>query len=305
MVEHDGQPYCKNCHKAHLGQGKGGFGLAVPLRPEIVKAPPPKPASLSSTSTRYGDNSRERQRREDEVNEEMSGISLSRRRDNPSPVRQEYKAPPRSPLSSQPAASRPVTSIDDMVASGMEVPMLRGRNGDTSKNEVFQSLYGSKDESGKQTEDPSVLATIAPPRQPDPMEESGAPIQSPSQGRSSSPLSKPTVPASLPSTPGRETIGSVRLGADGLPAPSRKDPIAMSRERERGLGGGNVGTAKTYSPRTAPQMSPASRSPKKGDEDGFGYSPASALSKMGLGSTVSAAAVGTPLCARCERPVCE
>ncbi|PWN99636.1 hypothetical protein FA09DRAFT_316053 [Tilletiopsis washingtonensis] len=38
LVEHEGEAYCRNCHRAHLGQGKGGFGLAVPLRAEVPKA---------------------------------------------------------------------------------------------------------------------------------------------------------------------------------------------------------------------------------------------------------------------------
>jgi hypothetical protein len=301
LVEHDGQPYCKNCHKAHLGQGKGGFGLAVPLRPPEILRSPPKPTSLSlANNNGYPNQATEKQRREDNANEQMSGINLSRREDSHSLTnRQEHTGPSLSSPTSANMATRAVTSIDDMVASGMEVPMLSGRNGDTAKNELFQSMYGSSrdEEAGA-----SVLATIAPPRQPDFVERPGAPPQTPVPARSSSPLSKPTVP---PSMAGRDTIGSVRTSTDTLPTPSRKDPVALARERERGLGGGSTGTAKTYSPRTAPQNSLGNRSPKRGEDDDYAYSPASALNKMGLGSTVSAAAVGTPLCARCERPVCK
>ncbi|WFD29559.1 hypothetical protein MSPP1_000568 [Malassezia sp. CBS 17886] len=32
LLEHDAQPYCNNCHKIHLGQGKDKFGTAVPVR---------------------------------------------------------------------------------------------------------------------------------------------------------------------------------------------------------------------------------------------------------------------------------
>lgn len=35
LVDHEGEPMCHNCYKAHLGQGKGGFTKAVPLRPAI------------------------------------------------------------------------------------------------------------------------------------------------------------------------------------------------------------------------------------------------------------------------------
>lgn len=313
LVEHDGLPFCKNCHKAHLGQGKGGFGLAVPLRPPEIIRSPPKASHVSlysSTSTRQADEAREMQRREDQLNEQLSGINLSRRegsRPLPSPTRREQVEPTYNMSTPTKTNSRPVTSIDDMVASGMEVPMLRGRNGDTSRNEVFQSLYGSSSGNGDRIQHEEFASSIssAPPRQPDASEKPAAPVPTPMPARSSSPLSKPTLPAEPPSTPSRDTIGSIRLGADGLPTPSRKDPLVLSREREGGLGGGSGGTAKTYSPRTAPQASPANRTPGKGREDGYVYSPSSALNKMGLGSTVGAAAVGTPLCARCERPVCE
>jgi hypothetical protein len=287
LLEHDGLPYCKNCHKAHLGQGKGGFGLAVPLRPPEILKSPPKPAfqSLQSSSTRPTDEARERQRQDDQVNEQMSGINLSRREESrPVAVPQDEYAP-RMSVPRNRSPTRQVISIDDMVASGMDIPMLSPRNGDTSSNTVFRSMYGDE-----------ARGERFPTRQPAP----AVPNSTPAPGQSSSPLSKPTLPAEMPSTPQRETIGTVRL-----PSPTRKDPLVLSRERERGLGGGSAGTAKTYSPRTTPQLAPGQRSPGKGFNDDVPYSPASALNKMGLGSTINAAAVGTPLCARCERPVCE
>lgn len=45
LVDHEGQPMCTNCYKAHLGQGKGGFSTSVPLRPAIK-------ATLDSAYTR-------------------------------------------------------------------------------------------------------------------------------------------------------------------------------------------------------------------------------------------------------------
>ena len=35
LLEHDAQPFCSACHKTQLGQGRGAFGTAVPLRPTI------------------------------------------------------------------------------------------------------------------------------------------------------------------------------------------------------------------------------------------------------------------------------
>ena len=34
LLEHDGEPYCSNCHRTHLGQGKDSFGTAVPVKPQ-------------------------------------------------------------------------------------------------------------------------------------------------------------------------------------------------------------------------------------------------------------------------------
>lgn len=258
--------------------------MAVPLRPPEILKPPPKPTFLSqNSSTRQTDEARERQRQEDEVNEQMSGINLSRREDSRPAAVQQEEYTPRPPVARNRSPTRQVISIDDMVASGMDIPMLSPRNGDTSTNTVFRSMYGDEARGEK-----------FPTRQP------AVPNSTPAPGQSSSPLSKPTLPAELPSTPRREIIGSVRL-----PSPTRKDPLVLARERERGLGGGSAGTAKTYSPRTTPQLAPGNRSPGTGFDDDVPYSPASALNKMGLGSTINAAAVGTPLCARCERPVCE
>ncbi|PWN34005.1 uncharacterized protein FA14DRAFT_123411 [Meira miltonrushii] len=92
LLEHDGEPYCKSCHKTHLGQGKGGFGLSVPLRPEkpIALQASPKPSN--------GYKSEAARRVEERLAEEMSGINLSARRDNPSPTMRE----PTSPSTYQP-----------------------------------------------------------------------------------------------------------------------------------------------------------------------------------------------------------
>ncbi len=51
LVEHDGEPYCKNCHKEHLGTGKGGFAKAVSLNPTSPKSPR-SPATNLSNATR-------------------------------------------------------------------------------------------------------------------------------------------------------------------------------------------------------------------------------------------------------------
>lgn len=35
LLEHDDEPYCNNCHRTHLGQGRNTFGTAVPLHPSV------------------------------------------------------------------------------------------------------------------------------------------------------------------------------------------------------------------------------------------------------------------------------
>lgn len=310
LLEHDGEPYCKSCHKTHLGQGKGGFGLSVPLRPE-------KPISLQSSpkpSNGTGYKSEAAKRVEERLAEEMSGINISGRRDNPSPVLRE----PASPSTYQPrthitSLSKPTTvaqSIDHLVSSGVEVPIPYTRK-ETSRpieSAIYGERYTQDDDRGHTNE----YGYKQEPYSNDYAKEETMPDPIPSYERSGSPISKPSAPTSqsIPSTPTRstqDTIGSVRFGeaGDGLPTPRRKDPIALARERERGLhsttGTGTV--AKTYSPRTTPLLSPGGNGSSNGDPDQFGYSPNSQLAKMGLGSTVNAAAVGTPLCARCQRPV--
>lgn len=50
LVEHDGEPYCKNCHKEHLGHGKGGFAKAVTLNPTSPKSPRSPATNLSKVT---------------------------------------------------------------------------------------------------------------------------------------------------------------------------------------------------------------------------------------------------------------
>lgn len=50
LLEHDGEPYCNNCHRIHLGQGKDRFGTAVPLRPQVKTAPKESPEPKSALS---------------------------------------------------------------------------------------------------------------------------------------------------------------------------------------------------------------------------------------------------------------
>lgn len=50
LLEHDAQPFCNACHKTHLGQGRGAFGTAVPLRPKIDTTAAARAASQASMS---------------------------------------------------------------------------------------------------------------------------------------------------------------------------------------------------------------------------------------------------------------
>lgn len=374
IVEHEGEPYCKNCHRAHLGQGKGGFALAVPLRPE-------KPAALkgqttgASTSSSTGSGSghgnvrpqysgtRAVAAEEDRLAQEMSGISIAARKDNSAPVlRDSEENTPRSSWPTRPRVNlgTPTTvaqSIDDLVSSGYEVPVPYARGlaaGTTSSQRtsvpqsgITRAVFGGDggaNENGRVDQlvnqeergaDGAYSAQgngfgqeRAPYRGSD-LDDDETPRHAvatssdPASRVSTASSSSAPAPPVTPPAPQRETIGTVRLGADGLPPPTRKDPITLTREREKGLmGSGGAGTAKTYSPRTTPMTPPPKpraggasgsetgdasvrRAANDSEGEGYRYTPNSALSKMGLGSTVNAAAVGTPLCARCERPVCE
>lgn len=60
LLEHDGEPFCNNCHRTHLGQGRDTFGTAVPLRLKIntaalaesKRADPPQ-ITTSSSAPRF------------------------------------------------------------------------------------------------------------------------------------------------------------------------------------------------------------------------------------------------------------
>lgn len=56
LLEHDGQPYCNNCHREHLGQGKDKFGTAVPVKPNLdTKVPPSQPTSIKDPNCSKSD----------------------------------------------------------------------------------------------------------------------------------------------------------------------------------------------------------------------------------------------------------
>lgn len=297
LVEHEGEPFCKNCHKTHLGQGKGGFALSVPLRPE-------KPAALRGQA-----NSSASKSADDEYNEKLSGISVTPKKKShtSNETHEEPPTPLRTPTM-RANLSRPTTvaqSIDDLVASGVEVPIPHNRNS-LAANSINKEVYGSTARTStnpSHEQDQEILfANEEPLTRHFTSSREAESIEKSSQKSYYTPDSTDEYPQ--PSTPpSREAFASFRQDAGGLPSPQRKDPIALTREREKGLAQlGGAGAAKTYSPRTAPMSPNQSANTDKSNE--YGYAPNSALTKMGLGSTVNAAAVGTPLCARCERPVC-
>ena len=52
LLEHDGEPFCNNCHRTHLGQGKDKFGTAVPLRAKVDITPKQSPEARRVASER-------------------------------------------------------------------------------------------------------------------------------------------------------------------------------------------------------------------------------------------------------------
>ena len=54
LLEHDGEPYCSNCHRTHLGQGKDSFGTAVPVKPQHDPSTKSRPFKAVSDTNLHG-----------------------------------------------------------------------------------------------------------------------------------------------------------------------------------------------------------------------------------------------------------
>ncbi|PWY98443.1 hypothetical protein BCV70DRAFT_201757 [Testicularia cyperi] len=374
LVEHDAEPYCKNCHKEHLGTGKGGFAKAVTLNPTSPKSPRSPPGNLPSTTrsplstpSRAGaalqQHTQQQYSTPETVLTRAGGRSPSPTkfdaRDTPSSVASAgddsvpainiraratgatspLASPPsptkytaRSPLAERssysPNPQTPIRSIDEAIASGsadIQDPVARlqaavgGMSLDTppssaprpSQSTVTGQIIPSVDY--YDTPSPPSFASTSSNRPTYSTEttigEDGTPIT----------INTRRVAAS-------DTIGTIRLGNTGSPGPrgngtsqvNTQSPLSAigrlpepRRPDPRTLTGAS-GTAKIAPPRTSPNLSsaPSSLARDASDDTITGTTSSTAASKrrsgidrIGLGSSIVDASGGTPLCARCVRPV--
>lgn len=377
LVEHDGEPYCKNCHKEHLGTGKGGFAKAVLLSPTSPKSPR-SPATNLTNSTRSPISTPSRtgaamqQFSTPETTLSRGGYTDSSARRSPSPTKftpgasltgSEDQVPgisirPRgigvtSPLASPPSPTKasspfartadivsrsgggnsspaPIRSIDEAIASGNAVlndPVARLQaavggmsinNPPTASNEddSFEATPTTHSATGHTIPSADYYATPSPP-----------PASTRDRATTPSSSSKPQYTQETTyaedGTPitiqtcriaATDTIGSIRftgtssptsttarlpptvntaspLSAIGsLPPPRRPDPKTLT---------GASGTAKIAPPRTIPNPATESSS----TDSLLSSRRKSGIDRIGLSSSIVDASGGTPLCARCGKPV--
>lgn len=374
LVEHDGEPYCKNCHKEHLGTGKGGFAKAVSLNPTSPKSPRSPATNLSNatrspivTPSRAGAALAQQQYSTPETTLSR-GLSETARR-SPSPTKMtpgasltgsEDQVPginirPRgigatSPLASPPpptkpsspsiyagerssrngagSSSAPIRSIDEAIAAGnadLNDPVARlqaavgGMSiGSTSRgapppdhDDSFETDAPPTAQSGHTIPSVDYYATPSPPPAP----RTRATPTSKAQYTEETSLAEDGTPITIQTrrVAATDTIGSIHftgtssptpaprvnaqspLSAIGsLPPPRRPDPKTLT---------GASGTAKIAPPRTI--LNPASQLPasSSSSDDVVGSRRKSGIDRIGLSSSIVDASGGTPLCARCLRPV--
>ncbi|SPO22034.1 uncharacterized protein UTRI_02029_B [Ustilago trichophora] len=376
LVEHDGEPYCKNCHKEHLGTGKGGFSTAVSLNPTSPKSPRSPVSNLSNatrspvaTPSRGGAALAQYSTQETTL---TRGLSDSARR-SPSPTKftpgasltgSEDQVPgisirsrgigATSPLVSPPSPTKtssptlttaertarnggagssmaPIRSIDEAIAAGnseLNDPVARlqaavgGMSiGTPSKN--ASSLAGDDSFDAEPTSvtghtipSADYYATPSPPARAPQPQTRATPTSKSQQYTEETSFAEDGTPITIQTrrVAATDTIGSIRftgtssptrttgprvntqfpLSAIGaLPPPRRPDPKTLT---------GASGTAKIAPPRTITNLPPSSSSSSSIDDIPANRRK-SGIDRIGLSSSIVDASGGTPLCARCLRPV--
>ncbi|SJX61932.1 uncharacterized protein SRS1_12923 [Sporisorium reilianum f. sp. reilianum] len=382
LVEHDGEPYCKNCHKEHLGTGKGGFAKAVSLNPTSPKSPRSPATNLSnatrsplSTPSRAGAALAQQQYSTPETTlsrgfsdaarrspsstkftpgaplvgseDHVPGISICSRglgatiplASPPSPTKAAASSsvfPARSTpgCNGGSTATAPIRSIDEAIAAGgidMDDPVARIQaavGGMSIVDTKPASAHPNDDSLDEDTRVPGPTQSItghtipsvdyyATPSPPPPVQNRATPSSKSQQYTEESSFAEDGTPITIQTRriAATDTIGSIRFagtsnGASGsptpaskvntqsplsvigqLPAPRRPDPKTLT---------GASGTAKIAPPRTItnPILPPASSS-----DEQLGTRRKSGIDRIGLSSSIVDASGGTPLCARCVRPV--
>ncbi|PWN47020.1 hypothetical protein IE53DRAFT_277248 [Violaceomyces palustris] len=399
LVEHDAQPFCKNCHREHLGTGKGGFSVAVPLKPSpAVRSPVSSPATLSPS----------RQRSSTALRGGAEGLHGGANLEAAAAPSTTMTAPSSSSSSSYSTPTRSIKQLQDSYRHALEeeqVPVIRVRarqgGGDAAPPIPSANYYPDRPDRPYQRDygqswaterpafnEPDALREAIPPRGLSPpisrlaesvgdmdllrepltprrrsgedrtatevVEDVETPRRMSKEGNRSqgggggggeggeerlpretiktqrisaaefmrsTPPSSPSSSAAAShrasnhhltkpsSVAGGDTIGTIKIGAGGLPAPRRPDPSTLTGASSAfKVVAPPRTTTTTHNPTGVALASPLA-SPKR---DGIG-SPSNngttnrggGIERLGLGSSIAEAGGGTPLCARCEKAVCE
>ena len=166
LVEHDGLPVCRNCHRSHLGQGKGGFAKAVPVRATLPTSPPRRTLELDD---------------KDQLASSITGISISSRGTQSPPTK----------------AATPLHSVDDAIASGSQLPTITPKSAALRQHMqgITQAVNGdsaSRDEGGHTMS----VAQSSSRRLPSPVRRT--PVSSPANNYKTANSDSPRTPSTLP-----------------------------------------------------------------------------------------------------------
>lgn len=277
LVEHDGLPVCRNCHRSHLGQGKGGFGKAVPIKAQLPNSPPRRTANLADESDEL------------DLTAKVSGISISARpsaprnvenmissggEDGPEPV-------PQAPLSdTRSTAHSSFSNIDELVGSRSEVPTVRSRDPVLQQHmdSVTRSVNGSDAIQDSHYSDSPASSIPQPPARPT----KPSTLATTPQDRTLP--TSPSTPSSSASTTGQQSGSSPAVRR--LPSPVRRTPINSPASNYK------TATSSFASPRS-PVSAAEHSSPFRNQYTSPNITPTR------LGNAIGS---GTPLCARCSKP---
>lgn len=337
LVEHDGQPLCKNCHRNHLGQGKGGFAKAVPVRGTLpvgadvggsgsraasVPSSPTKRSVDSGPQWQYGSDGGDStgQHEEEDLARRFMGVNVTPRPQGAeatssgrlSPERRQAAtmhgsagSPPRSGGPS--SLMNTVSSIDDAVYSGAPMPNITPRNAALrgQMDELNTAMSGGGSRIGTQ-----------------PLERGSSSSESSSGTSARRPL--PTIPTSPGgySTPPPPSRSPTRWSASTesapiqppsptrpsqiTPIPSGASPPQTGESRRlpspvrRMPVSASTNSYKTASGQSTEASRSAAAMPSSASSPfrgQYGNSPASTQTRI-----ANAVGSGTPLCARCSKP---
>ncbi|CAO1615856.1 unnamed protein product [Parajaminaea phylloscopi] len=281
LVEHDGQPLCHNCHRSHLGPGKGGFSKAVPVRATLPNSPPKSTAPLPSS--------------DDELVRRVTGISITAR----SPPRQAPSHESRTGFPNDEALSKASSrtvpdltaqSLDDMVSAESPGRNVGSRNATMTRHvqNVIQAAGGTTQSELGQGPGPD--ASSSPSRRTVPDQPQGA--ESALTDAKQCPTDATRSLASSSTAPAIGGFSSPSASARGLPPPVRRTPTSTP------AGSYKTASGDLASPRSPSALPRNSHTPSISSPFRSQYiSPTTTPTRLS-----NAIGSGTPLCARCSKP---